>query len=54
MRGLTTILVVVFGFAFAWMVLYTFLPPIIFTGLVFAMLSVARLFGFGRSASEEK
>jgi hypothetical protein len=36
------------------MVIYTFLPPIVLTGLVFAMLGVARLIGFGKAASEEE
>lgn len=53
MRGLTTIMLIVFGFAFAWMALYTFLPPIILTGLVLVLLIAARLIGSGK-AEEEK
>ncbi len=38
LRGLLTIQLAVFGFAFALMVIYTFLPPIVLTGLVFVFL----------------
>ena len=38
LRGLLTIQVAVFGFAFALMLIYTFLPPIVLTGLCFIAL----------------
>ena len=42
-RGLVGIQVLVFGIAFGVMVAFTFLPPIVLTGLVFASLVVAYL-----------
>lgn len=48
MRGVTNIFLVIFGFAFVWMVVFTFLPPIVLTGIVFVLLLVGRLM-IGRS-----
>ena len=48
MRGVTNIFLLIFGFAFAWMVIFTFLPPIVLTGVVFVLLLVGRL-TIGRS-----
>ncbi len=41
MRGIIAINVGIFGFLFAVMAYFTFLPPIIFTGLIFANLVAA-------------
>ncbi len=38
MKGILSIQLAIFGFAFALMVIFTFLPPIVLTGLVFVML----------------
>lgn len=38
MKGIFAIELVIFGFAFALMVIFTFLPPIVLTGLVFVFL----------------
>lgn len=46
MKGLVNIYLVIFGFAFAWMAAYTFLPPIVLTGSVFVLLLVTRLLPF--------
>ena len=46
MKGLINIYLVVFGFSFLWMVVFTFLPPIVLTGLVFVLLVVARIQSF--------
>ncbi len=43
MRGMLTIQVLFFGFAFALMAWLTFPPPIIMTGLVFLFLLIARV-----------
>ncbi|MEQ1764898.1 MAG: hypothetical protein ABL984_17345 [Pyrinomonadaceae bacterium] len=53
MRGVTNIFLLIFGFAFAWMVFYTFLPPIVLTGVVFALLFAARVVGFGTQAKTD-
>ncbi len=42
-KGLVNIYLTVFGFCFIWMAVFTFLPPIVLTGLVFVLLVVARL-----------
>jgi len=41
--GFINISLVVFGICFAWMVWFTFLPPIVLTGLIFVFLILARL-----------
>ena len=38
MKGILSIQLAIFGFAFALMVIFTFLPPIVLTGLVFVFL----------------
>lgn len=43
MKGLLTINVVVFGICFAMMAYFTFLPPIVCTGLIFLALVAARI-----------
>ena len=43
MKGLVNIYLVIFGFGFAWMVSFTFLPPIVLTGLVFVLLIASRM-----------
>lgn len=43
MRGMLTIQVLFFGFAFALMAWLTFPPPIVMTGLVFLFLLLARV-----------
>lgn len=50
MKGVININLIIFGFCFAWMVVFTFLPPIILSGLVFAFLVAARLAVFNKSA----
>jgi hypothetical protein len=42
MKGIVNINLIVFGFCFAWMIVFTFLPPIILSGLVFVFLLAAR------------
>ena len=42
MKGLVNIYLAIFGFCFLWMTVFTFLPPIILTGLVFVLLVTAR------------
>lgn len=44
MKGLVGINLVIFGVVFAVMVVFTFLPPIVFTGLVFGNLLAAYVF----------
>lgn len=51
MRGVTNIFLAIFGFAFAWMVIFTFLPPIVLTGIVFVLLLIGRLM-IGRSPAD--
>ena len=43
MKGVLTINIIVFGICFALMTAFTFLPPIILTGLVFVFLLLSRL-----------
>jgi hypothetical protein len=43
MKGLLTIYLVIFGICFAMMAYFTFLPPIVCTGLIFITLVLARL-----------
>ncbi len=42
-RGIVNINLIIFGLSFAIMVKFTFLPPIILTGLVFVFLIITRL-----------
>lgn len=42
-KGILNINLIVFGICFAVMAVFTFLPPIILTGLIFLSLIVARL-----------
>lgn len=42
-KGLTTISLIIFGGCFAIMLVFTFLPPIICTGLIFLTLGLSRL-----------
>jgi hypothetical protein len=44
MKGVVTINLIVFGICFALMAVYTFLPPILLTGLIVLFLVIARLF----------
>ena len=44
MKGVTCIHLVVFGICFVVMVVFTFLPPIILTGLIFLSLLMACIF----------
>lgn len=43
MQGVITINLIVFGICFALMAVFTFLPPIILTGLIFLFLVIARI-----------
>jgi hypothetical protein len=43
MKGVLNICLLVFGFCFVVMAVFTFLPPIVCTGLVFAALIAARI-----------
>ncbi|MBK8147193.1 MAG: hypothetical protein IPN69_06430 [Acidobacteria bacterium] len=43
MRGLLNIHIAIFGVCFAMMAYFTFLPPIVCTGLIFVTLIVARI-----------
>ena len=43
MKGVLNINIIVFGICFALMAAFTFLPPIILTGLVFVFLVLSRL-----------
>ena len=43
LRGVIVINVAIFGFSFALMVIYTFLPPIVLTGLTFLALCITLL-----------
>jgi hypothetical protein len=43
MKGVLNIHVVIFGICFAMMAVFTFLPPVVFTGLIFVTLVIARL-----------
>ena len=52
MKGLVNIYLAIFGVAFLWMALFTFLPPIVLTGLVFVLLTVARIMPFNSSETD--
>lgn len=43
MKGLLSINIVIFGICFAMMAYFTFLPPIVCTGLIFFALAAARI-----------
>ena len=43
MRGVININLLVFGMCFAGMLIFTFLPPIVLTGLIFVSLIMARI-----------
>lgn len=42
-KGLVNIYIIVFGLCFIWQIIFTFLPPIVFSGLVFVFLIFVRL-----------
>jgi len=43
LKGVLTINLVIFGLSFGLALVYTFLPPITFTGLTFLLLLIARI-----------
>ena len=53
MRGILLINVLVFGACFAIMAIFTFLPPIVLTGLIFLSLTLSYLFVHGESVAAE-
>ncbi len=53
MKGVVNIYLIVFGFCFAWMAVFTFLPPIVLSSIVFLLLVVARFSRFDCGLNED-